>query len=584
MENYKTIAKIGEGAHGVVLKAKFVPSGEIVALKKVPLRKLEDGIPNTIFREIKALQIIHHQNVVKLRDVFPHGASFVLVFEYMLSDLAEVLRNATQRLTEAQVKAYMLMLLSGVAYCHENNIMHRDLKPANLLISPTGILKLADFGLARVYSRDAPGRPYSHQVATRWYRAPELLYGARIYDVGVDLWAVGCIFGELLNHSPIFPGQNDIDQLFCVLSTLGTPTPESWPEMESLPDYNKIQFDVMPGIPMSRVCPDASMEAVDLLKKFLVYKSSDRITAKEPFVKLQKNKAYYKRFQVKYRRRREGKTDYYARKRLVVQAKNKYNTPKYRLVVRITNTDVIAQIVYAKITGDVVLAAAYSHELPRYGIEVGLTNWAAAYATGLLIARRVLQQLGLDEKYEGNEEVDGTFYKVEPIEDGPKPFKCFLDVGLRRTTTGSRVFGVLKGAVDGGLDIPHSENRFPGWDAGEKSLDAETLRKYIFGGHVAEYMEYLEEDDEDSYRKQFSRFIEKDITADGLEDMYTEAHEKIREDPAPQPKEHDYSDEKKAELKKYRQQRRNLKQRKDRVKQKKEAFFRKKAAGDDDDE
>ncbi|KAJ3207968.1 60S ribosomal protein L5 [Dinochytrium kinnereticum] len=301
-----------------------------------------------------------------------------------------------------------------------------------------------------------------------------------------------------------------------------------------------------------------------------------------PFVKLVKNKAYYKRFQPKYRRRREGKTDYYARKRLVVQAKNKYNSPKYRLVVRITNTDVVAQIVYAKLTGDVVLAAAYSHELPRYGIEVGLTNWAAAYATGLLIARRVLNQLGLDEKYEGNQEVDGSYYKVEPLEDGPRPFKAFLDVGLRRTTTGSRVFGVLKGAVDGGLDIPHSENRFPGWDAGSKALDAETLNRYIFAGHVADYMEYLEEDDEDSYKRQFSRFIEKEITADSLEDLYTAAHEKIREDPTAQPKEHDYS-EKKEELKKFRSQRRNLKQRMDRVKQKKAAFFAKKAAADDEE-
>ncbi|KAJ3105266.1 60S ribosomal protein L5 [Phlyctochytrium planicorne] len=306
-------------------------------------------------------------------------------------------------------------------------------------------------------------------------------------------------------------------------------------------------------------------------------------TIYQPFVKLVKNKAYYKRFQPKYRRRREGKTDYYARKRLVVQAKNKYNSPKYRLVVRITNTDVVAQIIYAKLTGDVVLAAAYSHELPRYGVELGLTNWASAYATGLLIARRVLNKLGLDEKYEGNQEVDGSFYKVEALEDGPRPFKAFLDVGLRRTTTGSRVFAVLKGAVDGGLDIPHSENRFPGWDAGDKALDAETLRNYIFGRHVADYMEYLEEDDEDSYKRQFARYIEKGVSADDLEDLYTEAHEKIRENPAAEPKEHDYSDEKKAELKKFKQQRRNLKQRQDRVKQKKAAFFRKKAAAEDDE-
>lgn len=150
---YTILGNIGEGAHDIVFEAKHIESGEVVALKKVPLRKLEDGIPNTALREIKALQEIEdNQNVVKLIDVFPYGTGFVLVFEYMLSDLSEVLRNSTRPLTEAQIKSYMLMLLKGVAFCHENSIMHRDLKPANLLISSTGHLKIADFGLAIVFS------------------------------------------------------------------------------------------------------------------------------------------------------------------------------------------------------------------------------------------------------------------------------------------------------------------------------------------------------------------------------------------------------------------------------------------------
>lgn len=292
-----------------------------------------------------------------------------------------------------------------------------------------------------------------------------------------------------------------------------------------------------------------------------------------PFVKLVKNKAYYKRYQTKYRRRREGKTDYYARKRLVAQAKNKYNSPKYRLCVRITNKDIVAQIIYAKITGDVVMCAAYAHELPRYGIEVGLTNWSAAYATGLLVARRILKQLGLDEKYEGNDNVDGTYYEVEDAEEGARPFQAFLDVGLRRTTTGSRVFGVLKGAVDGGLKIPHSENRFPGWDAGSKALDAEVLHKYIFGGHVADYMRELEDDDEEAYKRQFAKYIEKEVDADSLEEMYSEAHSKIKEDPSFEAKTHEYDDEAKEKLKKFKMQRRNYKQRLDRIKQKKAAWL-----------
>ncbi|KAI9329988.1 hypothetical protein BDR26DRAFT_912622 [Obelidium mucronatum] len=257
--------------------------------------------------------------------------------------------------------------------------------------------------------------------------------------------------------------------------------------------------------------------------------------------------------------RPKGKTDYYARKRLVAQAKNKYNSPKYRLVVRITNADIIAQIVYAKITGDVVLAAAYSHELPRYGVE-----------------------LNLADKYEGNTNVDGAYYEVEPVEDAPRPFQCFLDVGLRRTTTGSRIFGVLKGAVDGGLLIPHSENRFPGWDTTAKELDAETLHRYILGGHVSDYMAELEEDDEDSYKRQFSQYIAKEISPDDFEELYEKAHEAIRENPERIAKAHSYDEAAKTKLKKFKSQKRNLKQRVDKIKQKKAAWLAKRAAAADE--
>ncbi|KAL6906675.1 hypothetical protein GGI43DRAFT_420722 [Trichoderma evansii] len=252
------------------------------------------------------------------------------------------------------------------------------------------------------------------------------------------------------------------------------------------------------------------------------------------FRKVVKSNAYYSRFQTKYKRRREGKTDYYARKRLITQAKNKYNAPKYRLVVRFTNKDIIMQIISSEISGDKVLAAAYAHELKAYGITNGLTNWSAAYATGLLIARRVLSKLGLDKTFVGVEEADGEFTLTESAEtdDGERrPFKAFLDVGLARTSTGARVFGALKGASDGGIFVPHSEKRFPGYDIESKELDAETLRKYIYGGHVAEYMETLADDDEERYNGQFVKYIENDIEADGLEDLYTEAHKAIREDP-----------------------------------------------------
>jgi len=146
----------------------------------------------------------------------------------------------------------------------------------------------------------------------------------------------------------------------------------------------------------------------------------------------------------------------------------------------------ICQIVHFKLQGDIVFASAYSSELPKYGIQHGLKNWAAAYATGLLVARRALAKIGLADKYEGVTEPDGSHSLTEEIDGAGRPFKVFLDVGLRKTSTGSRVFGALKGASDGGLYIPHSENRFPGYDQDSKSLDADTLRKYIYGGHVGE--------------------------------------------------------------------------------------------------
>jgi large subunit ribosomal protein L5e len=249
------------------------------------------------------------------------------------------------------------------------------------------------------------------------------------------------------------------------------------------------------------------------------------------FVKVLKNKAYFRRFQVKYRRRREAKTDYYARTKLIIQDKNKYKTPKYRFVVRVTNKDIVTQVIAADLTHDVVIAAAYSHELPRYGIKLGLTNYAAAYATGLLLARRVNAKFNL--RYEGTTKVDGEEYHVEASEEGPKPFKALLDVGLARTTSGARVFGALKGATDGGIEVPHNDHRFPGSkrENGEWVTSPETHRKYIFGQHIADYMKQLTEENEELYNKQFKRYVDAGISGDQLEKIYTQAHAAIRKDP-----------------------------------------------------
>merc|ERR1712158_48185 len=268
-------------------------------------------------------------------------------------------------------------------------------------------------------------------------------------------------------------------------------------------------------------------------------KTKGRRKPKGGLVKIQKNKAYFKRYQTKFRRRREGMTDYQARKGLCAQYKNKFNTPKYRMIVRSTNKDVVCQIAYSRMQGDIIVAAAYSHELPRYGLSVGLKNYAAHYCTGLLLARRVLNKFKLDELYIGQAEADGEEYNVEPVDDGPRPFRCFLDVGLNRTTTGNKVFGALKGALDGGLDIPHNNKRFPGFD-------------------------------DETYAKQFSKYIKAGIEPDHLEDLYSKVHENIRKDPA-----YKKVDNKKAgEAKRWLPKKRSLSQRKDRIAQKKASFLR----------
>jgi len=293
-----------------------------------------------------------------------------------------------------------------------------------------------------------------------------------------------------------------------------------------------------------------------------------------PYIKVVKTRSYFRRYQVKFKRRQQGKTDYYARKRLTLQDKNKYNSPKYRLVVRKTNTDIICQIAYATIQSDKIVSAAYSHELKKYGVKAGLKNYAASYATGLLVARRVLTKLGkgLNEAYTGQVKPDGKHYIVTEAEGERRPFYVLLDVGLNRTTTGAKIFAAMKGAADGGLEIPHGleMKQFPGYNAKSHKFDSRVLRKYIFGGHVSEYMKKLKEADPDSYKHQFSEYVKAGVEPEHLEAMWTAAHAAIRKNPV-------YVHTKKPENpvhKRTHPKKKNNKQRKDRVKQKLAALER----------
>merc|ERR1712021_173219 len=241
------------------------------------------------------------------------------------------------------------------------------------------------------------------------------------------------------------------------------------------------------------------------------------------FVKILKNKAYSKRMQVKPKRRRQGKTDYYARRRLVMQDKNKYDSKKYRLVARRTNAKIIAQIIYSTMTGDRVLCAADSTELKNHGLTAGLTNYASCYATGLLLSRRLLKQVGLGDMYGSNSDVNGEYFNVDDDVQEKRPFKALLDVGIARTTTGARIFGVLKGACDGGINVPHNVKRFPGYtrqqikqvvnkrgkstgetEQIEASFSAKAHRDRIFGNHVTKYMNELKKADAAKFKRQFA--------------------------------------------------------------------------------
>lgn len=247
-------------------------------------------------------------------------------------------------------------------------------------------------------------------------------------------------------------------------------------------------------------------------------------------------------------------------------------------LTRFVYRDIICQIVAARICGDEVLTTAYAHELPRYGVKHGLTNYAAAYCVGLLCARRHLKKLKLDETYEGVEEVTGEMFEVEE-EGDRRPFTALLDIGLVRTTTGNRVFAVMKGAVDGGINVPHNEKRFPAYSK-EEGFDPEELKSRILGNHVAEYMNYLLEEDEERYQKQFAHFIADGVEADDIEDMYLEAHKKIREDPSFVKK-----DKKEVEQNSsWRLKKRTKDERRQAVQDKIAAHLKSQAGGDEDDD
>ncbi|KAG7197981.1 hypothetical protein KM043_016210 [Ampulex compressa] len=277
LRRYEKIDFLGEGQFATVYKARDVETDKIVAVKKIKVgsrAEARDGINRTALREIKLLQELKHDNVIGLIDVFGHKSNVSLVFDFMDTDLEVIIKDNNIVLTAANIKSYMIQTLQGLDYLHFNWILHRDLKPNNLLVNAEGILKIGDFGLAKFFG--SPNRINTHQVVTRWYRAPELLYGARLYGTGIDMWAIGCILAELLLRVPFLPGESDLDQLTRIFQTLGTPTEETWPGMTELPDF--IQFKPFPGTPLKHIFTAAGDDLLDLIASFLNVNPLERCT------------------------------------------------------------------------------------------------------------------------------------------------------------------------------------------------------------------------------------------------------------------------------------------------------------------
>ena len=251
---YLKQGKLGEGTFGEVVKAIKQETNEVVAIKRIRRRASKSGLELPTLREIMLLQELQHENVIMLHEVYVHNGNINLVFEFCSTDLERVINDKKMILDPARIKACMLGTLRGLAYCHASWVLHRDMKPGNLLLAADGTVKLADFGLARVFG--SPDRKYTGQVVTRWYRAPELLFGAKFYGSPVDLCSVGCIFAEMMLRVAYFPGTSDIDQLARIFTALGTPTEATWPGLSSLPDY--VPFQPVPGTPLRDVFTAAS--------------------------------------------------------------------------------------------------------------------------------------------------------------------------------------------------------------------------------------------------------------------------------------------------------------------------------------
>lgn len=296
IKNYEILSKLGEGTFGEVHKAQSLRTGRIVALKKILMHNEKDGFPITALREIKLLKMLSHPNILKLEEMAVERnkgegrkkAIMYMVTPYMDHDLSGLLENPSVHFTEPQIKCYMLQLLKGLEHLHANKILHRDMKAANLLINNKGVLQIADFGLARPYDDPIPQpgkgggeatRDYTTLVVTRWYRPPELLLQLRRYTTAIDMWGVGCVFGEMFKGKPILAGNSDLNQAQMIFDLVGSPNEENMPGWSSLPGCEGISsFQYRPST-LPQVFREQGSSAISLLTELLKLDWRKRINA-----------------------------------------------------------------------------------------------------------------------------------------------------------------------------------------------------------------------------------------------------------------------------------------------------------------
>ncbi|KAJ9101205.1 hypothetical protein QFC21_003424 [Naganishia friedmannii] len=279
---YTRLNRIEEGTYGIVSRARCNATGGIYALKKLKLEEEKAGFPITSLREVMALMTTGaHENVVGVREIVVGDSldQIYIVMPFIEHDLKTLLDNMPHPFLQSEVKTLLSQLLSAVAHCHSNWILHRDLKTSNLLMNNRGQIKVADFGLARTFGD--PLGEMTQLVVTLWYRSPELLLGAKDYSTAVDMWSVGCIFAELMQKQPLFPGRGEIDQIALIFRLLGRPNEQMWPGYSRLPLTKSINAIGPPYSSLRKKFAYLTDAGQDLLASLLTYDPEARISAEE---------------------------------------------------------------------------------------------------------------------------------------------------------------------------------------------------------------------------------------------------------------------------------------------------------------